>query len=123
MARNQRKATTYRKKKTPLLRKGALGLLIGLSAFVVLMVILAPWNPTRLTAVSVSGTDVAEAGTVIYTTDIRVTEVMSSNRSAFPDENGSYPDWIELTNVGESTLSLEGFGLSDRSDKIRFTFP
>ena len=53
----------------------------------------------------------------------RITEVMSSNRTAFPDENGSFPDWIELTNSSSDTIPIGGYGISDRDDKILFVFP
>ena len=37
---------------------------------------------------------------------------MSSNRSAFPDETGAFPDWVELTNTGDSPINIKGYGLS-----------
>lgn len=42
-----------------------------------------------------------------------INEVMASNRNIIADEDGDYPDWIELYNSGSSTLNLEGFYLSD----------
>ena len=48
---------------------------------------------------------------------------MSSNRSAFPDETGAFPDWVEITNTGDSPINIKGYGLSDRADKITFVFP
>ena len=35
-------------------------------------------------------------GNMIEGSPIRITEVMSSNSSALADEDGDYPDWIEL---------------------------
>lgn len=40
-------------------------------------------------------------------------EVMASNKSVFPDENGEYPDWIEVYNPGDTAIDLSNYGLSD----------
>ncbi|HML49474.1 MAG TPA: lamin tail domain-containing protein, partial [Clostridia bacterium] len=58
-----------------------------------------------------------------YHTGIRVTELMSSNKSAYPDDQGLFSDWIEVTNLGETAESLLGFGLSDDASRVRFVFP
>lgn len=47
---------------------------------------------------------------------VYINEVMSSNGSVCTDEDGDYSDWIELYNGGEETVSLKGFGLSDRKE-------
>lgn len=52
-----------------------------------------------------------------------ITEVMSVNASAVPDENGEYKDYIEIYNSGDEDINLKGVGLSDRSDRIKFLFP
>ena len=52
-----------------------------------------------------------------------INEVMSSNARTLADENGDYPDWIELYNAGNSELSLAGWSLSDdmnEADKWQF---
>ena len=41
---------------------------------------------------------------------------MSSNVNTLQDEDGDSPDWIELLNVGNSNISLTGYGLSDEED-------
>jgi len=103
-------------------RKGTLPLLLGLSALVLLLIIFAPG--LELTpAANLSGTEVAEADVSNGDRNLRITEVMSSNRSAFPDEVGAFPDWIELKNTGDHPIALKGYGLSDRPDKITFIFP
>jgi hypothetical protein len=53
-----------------------------------------------------SFTTMAQPGVVIN-------EIMSSNQSSMADEDGDYPDWIELYNAGSDTVNLEGWGLSD----------
>ncbi len=45
-----------------------------------------------------------------------INEVMSSNSITIQDEDGDYPDWIELYNPGDYSIDLTGYGLSDRPD-------
>ena len=80
-------------------------------ALLVAMVVLAPLEPTS---------NVSE---LIATAHLQITEVMSSNQSALPDEMGNFSDWMELTNAGDAPVSLRDWGLSTRADKILFTFP
>lgn len=57
-------------------------------------------------------------------TSIRISEVMSSNKGALVDGNGDSPDWIELTNTGDSPVNLQGWSLMDDPGKLDpFTFP
>ena len=57
----------------------------------------------------------------VLDSDIYISEVMSDNVSTLADENGDMCDWIELHNPTEKSISLEGYILSDGSEK--FTFP
>ncbi len=55
---------------------------------------------------------------------VRVTEVMSSNKSAVADETGAFPDWVELRNTSGEAVDLTGWSLTDDMNKlVRFTFP
>jgi hypothetical protein len=55
---------------------------------------------------------------------ISINEFMSSNSQIIADEDGSYEDWIELYNFGETTLNLNGFGLSDDQElPYKWVFP
>jgi len=45
---------------------------------------------------------------------ILINELQSSNGGTLVDEDGDYPDWIELWNRGPVALDLDGYGLSDR---------
>ncbi|MDO5377819.1 MAG: lamin tail domain-containing protein [Clostridia bacterium] len=115
----RKKRRTIRREKP---RRGTVPLLFALVALVAALIVFAP--AVSLTPASnVSGTPIAEEEVSTGNTALRITEVMSSNRSAFPDEEGSFPDWIELTNTGDTPISLKGYGLSDRADKITFVFP
>ena len=103
-------------------QRGTLPLLITLSVFVVAMIFFAP-KIAQTPAANVSGTEVDEAAVSSGDTNLRITEAMSSNRSAFPDETGAFPDWVEIANTGDSPINIKGYGLSDRADKITFVFP
>lgn len=55
---------------------------------------------------------------------LKINEVQSSNATCIKDEQGLYPDWIELVNTGSSAIDLTGYGLSDDADKpMRWVFP
>ncbi len=73
-------------------------------------------------AVNVTSTLVEESRKGTGNPSVRITEVMSSNRTAYPDENGSFPDWVEISNTGAEPVDIGGYGLSDREDKILFVF-
>ena len=53
-----------------------------------------------------------------------LSEVMASNKGSVPDENGDYPDWVELKNTGGTTLDIAGFGLTDDfTAGVKYVFP
>ena len=53
-----------------------------------------------------------------------INEVMASNSSVIADEDGDYPDWIEIYNPGDEAVDLEGCGLSDNSNNpLKWVFP
>lgn len=52
-----------------------------------------------------------------------ISEVMPANSTAVMDENGKFPDWLEVWNSTDHRINLEGVGLSDKGDRIRFLFP
>jgi hypothetical protein len=53
-----------------------------------------------------------------------INEIMSSNSSTIHDEDGDYPDWIEIVNLGDEPIGLEGYGLSDDYEQPhRWVFP
>ena len=54
---------------------------------------------------------------------IRITEVMIKNHATLRDEDGDFPDWIELHNESGSDIVLEGWSLSDRDRKAGLIFP
>lgn len=49
---------------------------------------------------------------------------MASNSSVITDEDGDYPDWIELYNKGDEPVNLNGFTITDKEDDLfKWFFP
>ena len=62
-------------------------------------------------------TEIAPVGQVV------ISEVMSSNKTAWAGADGLYPDWVELCNRGKTAVDLTGWTLTDNPGrKIKFTF-
>ena len=103
-------------------RRGTLPLLLGLCALLALLVFFAPAS-SQQPAANLSGAEVSPEAAATGDASLRISEVMASNRTAYPDETGAFPDWIELTNASDHAIDLTGYGLSDRADRIAFVFP
>ena len=54
---------------------------------------------------------------------IRFSELTIKNRATLPDEDGDFPDWIELENVSGDTVELSGWTLRDSEGKDGWSFP
>jgi len=54
--------------------------------------------------------------------DILINEVMAENLTAVQNE-GAYPDWVELVNQGSTPADLAGWSLTDDSDPRKYVFP
>ena len=97
-----------------------------LAALVVLLVIICPKDPVRHAYYTI-GTDDnqvhIQGGSSGMYQGLVISEVMTSNRTALPDENGEYPDWIEIWNSSANDINLENVGLSDDELSISFLFP
>ncbi|MCR5136666.1 MAG: CotH kinase family protein [Oscillospiraceae bacterium] len=55
--------------------------------------------------------------------DIVITEIMVKNRTTVQDEDGDFPDWVELLNASGEDIVLEGWSISDRDRKAGLVFP
>lgn len=55
--------------------------------------------------------------------DVVINEVMSSNSATIRDEDGESSDWVEIHNRGPTEVQLEGHGLSDDDDPLKWVFP
>ena len=99
-------------------RESRLGLLVVCAAIIALIVLVSPLELTQK-ALNVA----ADGSLTSGFPGLRITEIMADNSSAFPDENGNFPDWMELTNLSETPYNLNGLALSNRPDRARFIFP
>jgi len=55
---------------------------------------------------------------------IVINEFMMDNKAFVYDEDGDCPDWVEIRNCSENSVSLSGYGLSDNFDNhLKWTFP
>ncbi|RKZ00513.1 MAG: hypothetical protein DRQ13_00300, partial [Ignavibacteriae bacterium] len=58
------------------------------------------------------------------TGDLVINEFMADNDTVVPDPSGEYDDWVEFYNNSNSTISLNGYFLSDESsDLTQWAFP
>jgi hypothetical protein len=99
--------------------------LLFMVGVLVVMINVLPKEPLSRAATSVQSPD-GQAITGAPPADYQglvISEVMSANSSAVPDENGEYNDWLELWNKSEHPKNLKGVGLSDRADRVLFLFP
>ena len=44
-----------------------------------------------------------------------INEVASSNLNGYTDEDGDYPDWIEIYNKGAAAVDLQGYSITDNA--------
>ena len=65
-----------------------------------------------------------ESGVHLVDGALELTEVMTYNTLYFADENGEHHDYVEIHNKSGKDVNLQGWYLSDSSDKIkRWAFP
>ena len=55
--------------------------------------------------------------------DVRISELMSKNRSCLRDEDGDFSDWIELENFSAQSVNLSGWRLADGENKDGWSLP
>src|SRR6266496_4062510 len=56
--------------------------------------------------------------------DLVITELMAKNDNTLADEDGDFPDWIEIYNAGTNGVDLNGWYLTDSpSDLTKWRFP
>ncbi len=65
-----------------------------------------------------------QVGTWAVIDGLVLNECMASNNSAIADEYGDYDDWIEVANISDSPIDLDGLGLTDHFEGTPdFVFP
>jgi hypothetical protein len=63
------------------------------------------------------------AGTA-HAQQVLITEFMASNSSTIADENGEYSDWVEIANLGASSINLDGWYITDSAtNKTKWRIP
>lgn len=45
-----------------------------------------------------------------------ISEFMSSNSVTIIDEDGEFSDWIEIRNISDNPVDIEGWGLTDNEN-------
>ena len=61
---------------------------------------------------------------ILFSQNIQINELVSSNQGSYYDEDGDTPDWIEIYNPTSNTISLYNWGLSDDIDDLyKWRFP
>lgn len=65
-----------------------------------------------------AGADAFEQSRYADGTTLIITEVMASNKITIADNKGGYSDYIEIYNMGDSSINLAGYGLSDDPAKL-----
>ncbi|MCC6435956.1 MAG: CotH kinase family protein [Acidimicrobiales bacterium] len=66
----------------------------------------------------------AADGAVAPPADVHLSEFLASNSTGIQDTDGTFPDWVELTNPGSTPVDLAGWSLSDSaSNPSMWTFP
>ena len=124
------RATKLRRRKQ---RMNALLLIGAIAAVLWLVFILPVWMglPSPFVevkrAVRTVGTDSGDVeGDASFSNDyagLKISEIMPSNKASVTDENGGYPDWIEIWNSSDHEINLKGLGLSDDGTSVKFLFP
>ena len=51
--------------------------------------------------------------TTVSSAQVRINEFMAFNSSTLKDQDGEYPDWIELYNSSSQNVNLSGWSLTD----------
>ncbi len=70
------------------------------------------------------GRELYEKSRRVKDSTVIVNEVMPSNSIVYQDEDGEYCDWVEIYNSSDETVSLEGYGLSNKEEEPkRWEFP
>lgn len=87
-----------------------------MTALLAIMIIVMPKSPVSVARNAAGTEEHVHKG-------LHITEIMTDNKSAFPDENGRFSDWIEITNMTDTDMNIRNVGISARSDKLAFIFP
>ena len=88
------------------------------------LLVLGFFASTTLFCVGCSKDDEARDGQVSGAGAIVINELLASNKNGLTDEDGDLSDWVELKNIGDVSVSLEGWSLTDDRDAPgKWVFP
>jgi hypothetical protein len=59
----------------------------------------------------------------LFSQNLVINEIITSNSNVVTDDDGSYEDWVELYNASNESVNLLGYGLSDNSNYFKWEFP
>lgn len=61
---------------------------------------------------------------IVQDPSIIINEVMVSNGITISDNTCAYSDWVEIKNIGQQEININGYGLSDdTNDPLKWKFP
>jgi hypothetical protein len=63
-----------------------------------------------------------EAQTNALASSVTINELMADNSAAVESPMGTFPDWVELYNGGNSSVDISGWYLTDNTDKANWQF-
>lgn len=64
------------------------------------------------------------SSTVLQSGALVINEICASSITTLKDEDGDYPDWIEIHNTTNQAIDLSNYALSDSTDKlVKWRFP
>lgn len=92
-------------------------LLLAMAAVLLLFIIVMPKEKT------IQAFNATNTGLTSTHGGLQISEIMTDNAAALPDEEGKFGDWVEIENTLDTPMNIKGVGLSDRSDRIIFLFP
>ncbi|MCD6100750.1 MAG: lamin tail domain-containing protein, partial [Candidatus Marinimicrobia bacterium] len=56
--------------------------------------------------------------------DLIINEIMPNNVNTLSDEDGNFPDWIELKNLSNTTINLSNYFITDNPlDTFKWKLP
>ncbi len=117
----KRKPSGVPKRKKP----SVLPSLLFMLAVLAIMITVLPKEPLThaMTSVQTPDGQVPQGSPSAAYQGLVISEVMTANSSAVPDENGEFSDWVEVWNSSDHPIDMGGVGLSDRDDRVLFLFP
>lgn len=98
--------------------------LAGAAALVLSYFMQFVWYPNGMSYVADSADKVTTVSEIAPVSSVMISEIMTANKRALADDEGMYPDWIELYNSGKSDADISGWTLTDNAKSaLKFTFP